>query len=73
MKSKGNLFVAISFLIDLLNRFNDRIIPGFSNAEKFSLGGVNSVRGYRENELVSDNGVIGSMELRIPLSSTLSN
>lgn len=35
--------------------------------EKFSLGGSNSVRGYRENELVRDNGVFASLELRIPM------
>ena len=36
--------------------------------EKFSLGGVNTVRGYRENELVIDNGVLGTLELRIPIT-----
>jgi hemolysin activation/secretion protein len=35
--------------------------------EQFSLGGVNSVRGYRENQVIRDNGVAGSLELRIPL------
>lgn len=35
--------------------------------EKFSLGGSNSVRGYRENELVRDNGIFTSLELRIPI------
>ena len=37
--------------------------------EKFSLGGVNTVRGYEENRLVSDNGVLGSVELRLPVTS----
>ena len=36
--------------------------------ERFSLGGVDTVRGYRQNELVSDNGVVGSLELRFPLT-----
>jgi hemolysin activation/secretion protein len=36
--------------------------------EKFPVGGANSVRGYRENQLVRDNGVVASVELRIPLS-----
>ncbi len=36
--------------------------------EKFSLGGINSVRGYRTNQLVRDNGITGSAELRIPLT-----
>lgn len=37
--------------------------------EQFSIGGINSVRGYRENQLVRDSGVIGSAELRVPLWS----
>ena len=36
--------------------------------ERFSLGGVDTVRGYRENQLVSDNGILGSVELRVPLT-----
>ncbi len=35
--------------------------------EQFSLGGMQSVRGYRENQLLRDNGVFASAELRIPL------
>ncbi len=35
--------------------------------EQFSLGGRSSVRGYRENELVRDNGAFGSVELRLPV------
>jgi hemolysin activation/secretion protein len=42
---------------------NDPLLP----IEKFSLGGLNSIRGYRHNRIVRDNGVIGSLELRIPL------
>jgi hemolysin activation/secretion protein len=38
--------------------------------EQFSLGGHASVRGYRENLLVRDQGVVGSVELRIPLPVT---
>ena len=37
--------------------------------EKFSLGGINSVRGYEENQLVTDSGVSGGIELRIPVTS----
>jgi len=36
--------------------------------EKFSLGGVNTIRGYSENRLVTDNGVLTSVELRLPLT-----
>jgi len=42
--------------------------PLFS-LEQFPVGGHQSVRGYRENELVRDNGFASSLELRIPLWS----
>ncbi|MCS7033177.1 MAG: BamA/TamA family outer membrane protein [Phycisphaerae bacterium] len=35
--------------------------------EQFAIGGIDTVRGYRENQLVRDNGVVASVELRIPL------
>ena len=35
--------------------------------EQFSIGGMQSVRGYRENQLLRDEGVFASAELRIPL------
>ena len=35
--------------------------------EQFSLGGLHSVRGYRENQLLRDNGIFASIELRVPL------
>ena len=35
--------------------------------EQFSIGGMNTVRGYRENLIVRDTGVIGSIELRVPV------
>ena len=35
--------------------------------EQFSLGGVQSVRGYRENQLLRDNGVFASIEVRVPV------
>ncbi len=40
---------------------------GLLPLEQFAIGGYASVRGYRENTLVRDNGVIGSVELRVPL------
>ncbi|MGH7287228.1 MAG: ShlB/FhaC/HecB family hemolysin secretion/activation protein, partial [Myxococcota bacterium] len=42
--------------------------PLFS-LEQFPVGGHQSVRGYRENELVRDDGFASSLELRIPLWS----
>lgn len=35
--------------------------------EQFSVGGAESVRGYRENQYVGDNGYLLSLEWRIPL------
>ena len=35
--------------------------------ERFSIGRLESVRGYRENQLVRDSGVVVSGELRIPI------
>jgi hemolysin activation/secretion protein len=35
--------------------------------EQFSVGGFESVRGYLENQLVRDRGVVSSLEFRIPV------
>jgi len=35
--------------------------------EQIAVGGSHSVRGYRENQVVRDNGVVGSVEARIPV------
>lgn len=43
----------------------DALLP----LEQIGIGGINSVRGYIQNQLVTDNGVIGSIEARIPLTS----
>lgn len=37
--------------------------------EKFSIGGVDTVRGYARNQLTTDNGIYGSLELRIPVAA----
>ena len=37
--------------------------------EQFALGGLGSVRGYEQNQLIGNNGILSSVELRIPLSS----
>jgi hemolysin activation/secretion protein len=42
---------------------NDPLLP----IEKFSVGGLYSVRGYRKNRLVRDNGLNLSIEYRIPV------
>ena len=35
--------------------------------EQFGFGGLGSVRGYRQDVLLTDNGVSGSVELRLPI------
>ena len=41
---------------------SDDLVP----LERFSLGGVESVRGYRQDALLSDSGIFASAEVRIP-------
>jgi hemolysin activation/secretion protein len=38
--------------------------------EQFSIGGAYTVRGYRENQFVRDNGVLASFETRLPVYHT---
>ena len=40
--------------------------------EQFAIGGHSTVRGYRENTLVRDNGVIASVEMRVPVLKRIS-
>ena len=35
--------------------------------EQFVLGGSDTVRGYRENQVLRDNGIFGSVEVRVPV------
>ena len=46
-----------------LQKSRDRLLP----LERLAVGGVASVRGYRENQLVRDEGLVGSAELHLPL------
>lgn len=46
---------------------NGSLLP----SEKIAVGGMYSVRGYRENLLVKDNGWSGSLEYRHPLAASL--
>ena len=38
------------------------------SVEQFAIGGANSVRGYRENQLVRDEGIVASAEFHIPVA-----
>lgn len=54
----------------LLTRVDTQLTPdSLLSPERFSLGGVDTVRGYIQNQSVADNGILGSMELRIPLTA----
>lgn len=41
----------------------DSLLP----LEQFSIGGVDTVRGYRQDQQVGDNGLIASAEVRLPI------
>ena len=41
----------------------DSLLP----IEQFSIGGIDTVRGYRQNQRVADNGIVGSIEVRYPI------
>ena len=41
----------------------DSLLP----LEQFTLGGVGTVRGYRQNQEIGDNAVVGTIELYVPL------
>lgn len=47
----------------------DSLLP----LERFSLGGINTVRGYAQNEVVTDNAVNASAEVRIPITRSSDN
>lgn len=55
----------------LLARVNAQLTgDSLLSLEKFSIGGADTVRGYRQNEFVADNGITASVEARIPLTSS---
>jgi hemolysin activation/secretion protein len=59
----------LSQQILLVTRFGSQItLDSLLSFEKFGLGGINTIRGYSENRLVTDNGLLGSLELRIPVT-----
>ena len=53
----------------LVTRIGGQFSPdSLLSLEKFSLGGINSIRGYEENQLVSDSGILSGIELRLPVT-----
>lgn len=61
VQSLGKDFIAIARLGTQLT--NNSLLP----LEQFGLGGSETVRGYRQNLFAGDSGIIGSVELRIPI------
>jgi hemolysin activation/secretion protein len=57
-------FLQSQFITRINMRFSDDPMLAI---EKFSIGGAATVRGYRENLIISDSGFIGSIEWRIPI------
>ncbi|MEM6403268.1 MAG: ShlB/FhaC/HecB family hemolysin secretion/activation protein [Cyanobacteria bacterium P01_D01_bin.116] len=55
----------------LLVRANAQLSDqGLLSSEQFTVGGLGSVRGYRQNQLLADNGVFASTEVQIPILRT---
>jgi hemolysin activation/secretion protein len=56
----------------MLAKINTQLTPdSLLSLEKISIGGVDTVRGYGQNQLVADSGVVGGVEVRIPLASNV--
>lgn len=53
----------------LVSRFISQLTPdSLLSLERFGFGGVETVRGYPQNQLVTDNGILASVEARIPVT-----
>jgi hemolysin activation/secretion protein len=61
VQALGNGIVSIARVATQLT--GDSLLP----LEQFSVGGIDTVRGYRQNQRVADNGVVGSIEVRFPI------
>ncbi len=58
---------------DVLLRINVQLSDeNLLSINQFAMGGAQTVRGYRENSLIRDNGVISSLELHIPVENIFS-
>lgn len=64
VQSLGNGVISISRVATQLTP--DSLLP----IEQFSTGGIDTVRGYRQNQLVTDNAILGSFEIRVPVTSS---
>ena len=56
----------------LVTRVNAQLTPdSLLPLERFSVGGINTVRGYAQNQIVTDNAITASVEARVPLNERL--
>lgn len=54
----------------LVSRLNAQLTPdSLLSLERFGYGGVDTLRGYRQNQLVTDNGILSAIEARFSLLS----
>jgi hemolysin activation/secretion protein len=51
-------------VLRVTGQYTDEPLPAL---EQFSVGGMDTVRGYLENQLVRDRGVVSSVEVRVPV------
>jgi hemolysin activation/secretion protein len=63
---EGSLLRNTLVILRLTTQLSDKPLLSL---EQFSLGGAQSIRGYRENQILRDNGVFASAEVRVPLWS----
>lgn len=61
VQNLGRNFIGVARVATQLTP--DSLLP----LEQFSIGGVDTIRGYRQNQFVADNGITSSFELRIPV------
>ncbi|MGB3613530.1 MAG: ShlB/FhaC/HecB family hemolysin secretion/activation protein [Elainellaceae cyanobacterium] len=54
----------------MITRLSTQLTPdSLLSLEQFSIGGVDTVRGYAQNQLVADNGALAGVEFRLPLTA----
>jgi hemolysin activation/secretion protein len=52
----------------LIARLDTQLSPdGLLPLEQFAIGGAGTVRGYRQNRIVTDNSILGGLEFRVPI------
>lgn len=53
----------------MITQFSAQLTPdSLLPLERFSIGGIDTVRGYAQNQLLADNGILASVEFLLPLT-----